>query len=649
MSAESELSAMLSHATSNANSLAASSADLVGAAIAVLASSVDFPDPPTQIAAAGLDMPWMTLPQVSERETSPEFPQWPEIEFSEPPSLQATGTVATLGGAGSQVSNALPDFPQLTLPSFNYATIPRLAGFSKALPRISTDIHLPNTPDLNLPNTPQWMPLRTIAVPSLSMQSPTFTSLNTSIDFDPSIYQEALDRFNTAIFNGAGGLPGLDSLLHELRVWMDGILEALLPSVLSILAERFTSPSAKILAFHDAIQVRLTERLQIEQARVAALVATDRSGWDLPALVSQALTATAQQISQSWVRHAQSQVETKVETLKMEFFEFCGSLYEPLQKALITAKTKEIEYVLEAHRLSIAYAKLSVKSLLSLYNLENFTQQDFYFKKAEAELQLFEANLKVAMIRYEVAQAKLSAEKARQSNDSLEIKQYQQETEAASLDVQMYASQVGAARIELELKKLPFEVFAAQVKAFDAQIDGHTALVKVRIAELEGDSAKVEGEKAKLKAYLAEVRGFEKTIQAKRETVNAQINRGDAVVAQYEAEIRAFFAPIEQSLLQNEYELRKYTVLAEDYLADARWAAKAAQLELDFLQKEQDGLMLAFQETQERGIELMKFELKRLDAVAEVNARGAAIMADMAGGAMSAANGIASVVFKEDG
>lgn len=41
-------------------------------------------------------------------------------------------------------------------------------------------------------------------------------------------------------------------------------------------------------------------------------------------------------------------------------------------------------------------------------------------------------------------------------------------------------------------------------------------------------------------------------------------------------------------------------------------------------------------------------ELQILKAVAEVNNAGAQIMAQMAGGAMSAANGLASVVFHEE-
>jgi hypothetical protein len=43
----------------------------------------------------------------------------------------------------------------------------------------------------------------------------------------------------------------------------------------------------------------------------------------------------------------------------------------------------------------------------------------------------------------------------------------------------------------------------------------------------------------------------------------------------------------------------------------------------------------------------MKVALERLRAIAEVNAQGANIMANMASGAMSAANGIASAVLSE--
>ena len=43
----------------------------------------------------------------------------------------------------------------------------------------------------------------------------------------------------------------------------------------------------------------------------------------------------------------------------------------------------------------------------------------------------------------------------------------------------------------------------------------------------------------------------------------------------------------------------------------------------------------------------MEVELKRLEAIAKVNAQGATLVADMAEGAMSVANGIADVIYKE--
>lgn len=651
MSAESELSNMLNHARNNASSLAASSESLVDSAIDVLTSTVEFPTAPNQseVKKRGLNQPWtQQLHVVPDREQPIDFPQWPEIEFTDPPELTTLEPVGTsvyygIGATG----DGLPEFPELALPAFSYSSVPRIDHFSKVAPEFSVNTAVPSIQTTHLPSSPIWMPLRNITKPSLHVTPPTFAPIDTSIDNMNAAYQDTLDQFNTAIFSGSDGVPGLDSVLSELTTWMDRVIDALLNPVLSIVAERFTDVSATILKFHQEIQDRLTERLKEEQDRVAAIVSTDRSGWDLPVLVQQALTAMTHQVSQSWMQQAQSQTTTKVEELKLEFFEFCGGLCESLQKIIVTAKTNEIEYILETHKQAIAYAKQSIRHLLSLYSLENFTQQDFFFKEAEAKLRLFEAELKVAMIRYEAANAKLRVEKIKQDQDALEIKQYQQETEAASLDVQMYASQIEAIKTELAIKKLPFEVFEAQVKAFDAQIDGYTALVSSQIAELEGDSAKVEGEKAKVRAHLAKVRGFEKSIQVKRETINSQIQRNEAVINQYESEIRAFFAPIEQSLLLNEYELKKYAVIIDDYLADAKIAAEAAKVDLEFLQKEQEGLMTAFQATQERGIDLMNFELKRLDAIADVNAKGAAIMADMAGGAMSAANGIANVVLSE--
>jgi hypothetical protein len=68
---------------------------------------------------------------------------------------------------------------------------------------------------------------------------------------------------------------------------------------------------------------------------------------------------------------------------------------------------------------------------------------------------------------------------------------------------------------------------------------------------------------------------------------------------------------------------------------------------MKFNKENQDNIMKAYRLTKENNLDLTNAELERITAIADVNALGASVMAQMATGAMSAATGIANVVLQE--
>ena len=373
----------------------------------------------------------------------------------------------------------------------------------------------------------------------------------------------------------------------------------------------------------------------------------DRSGWMLPAAARQALQAAAEQVAQAWRAHALSQHDTKTMELSLAFFESTGDLFENLYGGYLALRKGEIEQVLEAHRLSLAYAKQTISALLAQYEAENFTRNEIEQKKAEAQLAVFEAELKVAMTRFELAKAQLEAEQGRLENDSNLIKLYQADLTRADLDVKLYAAQVAAARSEIEVNSLPQELFALQVRMFDALINAHESKVRAYLAEVATNEAVVDGELAKVKAFEAEAQAFNSLITAKAQLTGAQADRNKQVVAEFSALVKAELARIEQSSLKDQHGLSAYEVQLEDILADAKLALKKLSVDMEYDNKQADAEQQALDATNQRALALVNIELERLKAIAEVNARGASIMANMAEGAMSAANGVAGAVFEE--
>lgn len=635
MTAEAEVSNILNSASAAAASLTGSANAMVTSAITTIQQAVAFPKPPpatssgSGISTGGVD----GVP-----EPRPGFPRWPGLTLATAPGLRELDAI---------IADFTAEFPDITLPAFDYPAVAAVSDFSGSVPVISTAITMPTLPTLDTPFIPDRLASLPITTPVLTVPDPTFAPINTDLEVDTDL-AAAYSRFRTAIFGGIAGVPGLDSLLASLDALTAPALTVLLPELMALIKARLTDRYSPVLAYHADLQQRLIDRLNAERDRVLAMADDqDRSGWMLPAAARQALQAAAEQVAQAWRSQALSQHDTKTMELSLAFFEATGDLFDNLYSGYLALRKGEIEQVLEAHRMALAYAKASIAALLAEYEAKNHTKNELEQKKAEAELSLFEAHLKISMTRFEVAKAQLEAEQGRLDNDGLLIKLYQADLSKAEQDVRLYAAQVSAARSEVELKGLPQEVFALQVKAFDAQVNAHEARTRAYLAEIASDSARVDGEMMKVKVFEAQAKAFTEEITAKSALIAAQADRNQQVIKEYEQQAKAALMTVEYSTLHDQHTLAEYEVGLEDVLADAKIALKKAQIDLDYDNQKTAGERAAIDATQERGLELLKVELARLRAIAEVNARGAGILAQMGEGAMSAANGVAGVLFEE--
>lgn len=663
MSAESEIADLLARATASTDFLAERSTELVDKAITALDENSLLegmggiptiqpqgwtPEGTTDPNAepSGIPGGWMPSEFTWARDLGgdrtkpsppPSFPMWPELELGEVPQTQEIGEI----DAGLE-----PVLDPPKLPSFRYHEVAELAEFNRAEPTIDTTFSLPSRPDTAVHRTVTLRELLPLVRPNIVTPEVVFDPVAVSIDFDPTVFPAAFAQFTGDIFGGAGGLPGIDTLLTELGEWTTGALDTLKPLVLETITQRFKDRYAPVLAFADDLRQRLEERLDTEQRRVMdALV--DPSGWDRPAAAQAALLKTAAQVAKAWAAQAQSQSDTQTAELALAMFEFCGDLFDRLNQSVQALKIKELEQVLEAHRLAIAYAKRATAALLTAFEAEYFTRQNLELKKSVAKVAVFEANLKLSMTQYEVANANLEVEKARQDTDAERIALYQTQMEQAGIATTLYAAQVSAARSELDGIKLPLDVFESRVKVFDAQVNAHQARVSGRLAQIEGDSAKVNAKLAKVSAFEAEVAGFEELIATRSAVVQSETERNDAVIAEFKTKVQAVMRTLEKDMLKNKYDFSKYQVLSDHVISEAQFALKEAEVESHYTEQLQGGIRDAYQITQTQLVSVADEELNRLKTLAEVNADGARIMESMASSAMSAANGVASAIFSE--
>jgi hypothetical protein len=639
MSAESQMVSILSHAISNANNLTGSAQSLVNQAVAAISEPVKIPQIPTLIKARGLtNFDELKFAPLQTTTNKPGLPHFPDITFPSPPSLMAVSEIdvefeATLA--------------ELNFPTFHYASYGNAPQFSAANPSLNTSTALPASPDTALPSTPALLNFTELPQVQISVMPTEFVPLKVTLDFNSDFFNQQLAQFSGSIFNGDQGIRGLNELLEELSALSNQAFGSLFTDFIDLIGQQLTDRyQSRLVSTETKIQQGMDAALHEEATRVRAAF-QDRSGWDLPALVQNALTATMEQSISAWTAQAQSQQTTNQWEQAQDLFELSATLYEKLRRVIQELKTKEIEMVLEAHRQSIRYAQQVTDALLTAFSVENYQKYDLEFKKAEFQLKLFEEELKVQLIQYEVVLAQLEAEKAKQEQDGLLVQQYQSELQRLESENQILATQVAMGRAELELKALPVELFEAQIRAFGSRVNAYEAQVSALVAEISGNTALIEAETAKIKAFEAQADGFIAEVNASRAIIQSQKQRNDAVLEELKAKVKAAMAPVEVSMAEAKYQLAAYETDARDYLVDAKAALETAKLEDEWRQQEQKGLFDAYQITREQAINLANKKLQILKAIAEVNEQGAGIMAQMAGGAMSAANGIANVIFDE--
>jgi hypothetical protein len=637
MSTESELVAILNNAASSAYSLTGDAQGLVNTAISSINESVTFPHIPENIDVREIDLEKLQfIPKKSNAKAG--LPPFPDIEL---PGLPSMVTVDKITSDFTAVLAAL------NLPSSFVISPANAPEFSEAEPDIKTNVDLPPSPDMVIGQKPTLKTLTTLPSARIIIPPTELEQLDVEIKFDPKFFEEQLEKFNKSIFSGELGILGLNELLQDFSNMSETAFSSIFDDLITIIGDQLQNKYQSVLGnLESKIQSEMRTAISDEAVRVRAALA-DNSGWDLPVLVRQALDANIEQSITAWSGQAESQQQIDKWEQSQDIFELSATLYEKLRKAIQDLKVREIEMVLDAHRQSILYAKQVTDALLIAFSTENYQLYDLEFKKAEFQLKLFEEELKINLIRYEEVFAQLEVEKAKQEQDGILIQQFQAELQQLEAENRLLLAQVNAASNELELKSLPIEVFEASIRAFAARVNAYEAQVNALVAQINQNDALVEVESAKMKAFEAEADGFVAKVTANKAVVQAQKQRNDSVLEELKAKVKAAMAPVDISTSKVKYELSEFETEAKEYIIDANSRLQKAKLDDDWRREEQKGLFEAYKITREQMIQLASKKLQLLKALAEVNQKGSQIMAQMAGGAISAANGIVNVIFDE--
>lgn len=668
MSTESDLVAILSNAANAASALANDADSLIAHAINALKTDLKFPgigssslgepsgvtnqdgfyggilnpngepytnSDPTNGRFGGLvGGVWIpSEPNSNDEEPPVSFPAWPAVTIGAVPKTQNLTEV--------EIDIEKYYFPKLSFPAFKYSKIARVPAFEGTIPDGFDEKPIPAVPDTESPYSPAF-------IEPLPIDSVTFNRPSIELDLlsvSLPAWNNPFDATFEGIKNEIDG--GVTPLIKSLENWCQSDLSSTLDTSLTLLKDRMENKLNPVWSKYTELRNRLTARLNDEENRVIGLT-PNTSGWVIPAAVQAAQASWINQISTAWKAFVEEQVDVSALKMAVEWFQACGELTISFTTTIQKLKEQEIKLLLDAHKTALNYAKAVVEALLAGYDAESLIRANFNLLLEEAKLKAFEAELTIALLQYEEAQFALKYEEAKQTLDEVYVKKLKNEVSDAQQIAARAGAAVSAARLEVAMRRLPLERFELEVKAFAAQINAYEANVGALIAEVEGDVDRVEGQLKKLAGYKEEIKAFQSLIDAKQIRAEAQSNRNNAVIKEFQQRVQAALAPIEKESLDTGYDLKKYEVLVGQLIADAQLALETAKVELQYRIKQKEGQREAYDSEQERDFEVVKSELSRLEGIASVNAQGAGVVATMSMGAMSAANGIASVMFSEN-
>ena len=158
----------------------------------------------------------------------------------------------------------------------------------------------------------------------------------------------------------------------------------------------------------------------------------------------------------------------------------------------------------------------------------------------------------------------------------------------------------------------------------------------------------MSGQLKRVEGYETEITGFQQMIAAKKAVIAAQSTRNQGCIDEYSLRVDAELAPLIKEIMQKTYEVKVYEYQTDDLLQKLRLEMEYEKFVAEYREKQLEDQLETQEYTQKINFEHKKTNLDRIKAIAEVNLDGAGTMAEMARGAMSAMNAVASAVYSEE-
>lgn len=568
-----------------------------------------------------------------------EFPEWETVS---PPKLPVS---PDLNKVQAVFSAQRPVIRYGRIPNYPKISIGKLADMTRLdeLELPQTDA-LPRFPVTDLPDLPEFLKLRALEILELEpITAPTLTPPPTLTDLpDDSV------SLDTVVKHYMDLVPLPDSSEESLRFGnaSERALKLALGRIQQVFEQRYEDPLPP--AIRGALVDRTTRRLELIEDKFDETLhrMSTLGGWSMPRIAFEALENDAHVQRQAWTAHARSKLSVLIEDYTRDFFEHCGDLYALLRDMLVKLKTQETDLSFEAFEASTLYAKTLCQLLLRRSERE-LERIEFEIMSAQADVDIAETELKIALANREMTAAFIEIEQIQQDQDKALLDTLVSQHRAQKAEVDVWTRRVKAARATLLVAKNVQATYKTKLSLFDSQLSAADAMVDARIAEINGDKAEYELREQQVGLYTKQVAAFSDEIAAKNDRTQAQLSRNEFEVERFVEETKYYLDSLRTNVGENDYNLLAFRTSVADYLATIRPDLKKKEVSLKYDEAEARGQEQAEDLTREMLSLAEKTELARMEGIAEAYIAGANTYAGMALKAMSAANNIAGLYVQE--
>ena len=622
----SEIQNTMSFARTEANSAIIAAQTLTASAVAVLTGySPDYPADAITVADSGY-----SLGSGFTAEEKP--PNFPTIRVPQQINMGALGDLSTIDATFDA------EAPNLELPAFAYTVPSALTPFTKTAPDVDSTVTIPDAPTFTYPDLPTLLELNTdIALDALVIPEHNFT--------EPSYNNFLSDDFYAAFATARTELPNYDQYGMELVNRFYPGVQAALASLLNRAQGVLDGTQTALTDNHDTHYYdALRSKIAAESDK--ALQALDENtlatGWNLPGAARAAGRKRVQQEASAALNSAALEVYVKRADRELQHLQFVMQVVPPMQNAAVALFGQAWSMQMQAFDGAIQFADTAMKFATAVYQLK---QRDFELAQSmvERQIAIFEALLKAELAKADITKVELEVEKLKSELNHDLIAQYTAQLSGEETKARVYASQIDALRQTIAARKIPLDVFLAEVQGFSALSEAKKAEYALVEAQISGDKAKTEGQLAKLQVYKTQADVFATEVAAQGKKIEGQAQRNQQILEEFRTRVQAEvqYSQIDAAISANA--LDAYKAQASIFLAETEVDLSRAKFEF---QKAVEDARLEMESTRlsfERQFRALEMEMTRVKATADITMGGADVHARIGMAAVSVMNTMASL------